>query len=482
MAGLARAASGRRSEPSGAWGALSEFGLDDDQIWGLVDAAPDAMVMVDEAGHILLVNRQTEELFGYERSELLGRSVEELLPEQLRQVHRAHRTRYRAEPRTRSMGASMTLAGRRRDGTEFPVEVSLSPLQTGSGLRVMAAVRDISERVHAEAEARRVQEIVDSTRDGVFIFDRETLRYTYVNQGALAQVGYSRDELLRMTPLHIAPEFSEADLRQLLAPLAAGDVPSATFTTVHRRRDGVDVPVEVVVQAPVAGSGSGGESFVALVRDISERVETEERLRRAAQELHLLEDRERIARDLHDLVIQRLFAAAMTLQATRSMIDDPSVGQRVGAAVDELDETIREIRTVIFGLQADSGQRSGLRGDISRIVSDERYVLGFEPRVHLDGPVDAVSDEIGEQLCASLREALSNVARHARASSADVSVLAAEQVVLRVVDNGVGMPAHPGNGQGLRNMAERAERLGGSFRAAPGTDGGTVVEWSVPNR
>src|SRR6266496_1347790 len=101
---------------------------------------------------------------------------------------------------------------------------------------------------------------------------------------------------------------------------------------------------------PEPGSGSGGESFVALVRDISERVETEERLRRAAQELHLLEDRERIARDLHDLVIQRLFAAAMTLQATRSMIDDPSVGQRVGAAVDELDETIREIRTVIFGL------------------------------------------------------------------------------------------------------------------------------------
>jgi two-component system, NarL family, sensor histidine kinase DevS len=357
VAGPTQAASGGKSESPKALRPLSEFGLDDQQIWGLVDAAPDAMVMVDEAGKILLVNRQTEELFGYERSELLGRPIEELLPEQLRQVHKAHRTRYRAAPRTRPMGASMTLAGRRRDGTEFPVEVSLSPLEIEGGLRVVAAARDISERV-----------------------------------------------------------------------------------------------------------------------------ETEERLRRAAQDLHLLEDRERIARDLHDLVIQRLFAAGITLQATCSMIDDPSVAQRVGAAVDELDETIREIRTVIFGLQADSAQRSGLRGDILRIVSDERHVLGFEPRVHFDGPIDAVSDEIGEQLCATLREALSNVARHAHAASADVSVLAGDQVVLRIVDDGAGIPAQPGSGQGLGNMAERAERLGGSFRTSRGPERGTVIEWSVPNR
>jgi PAS domain S-box-containing protein len=461
---------------------LSEFGLDDQQIWGVVDAAPDGMVMVDEEGTILLVNRQTEELFGYERSELLGRQLEELLPEQLRQVHRAHRTRYRVQPRTRSMGASMTLAGRRRDGTEFPVEVSLSPLESDSGLRVVAAVRDVSERLKAEAEVRRVQEIVDAIRDGVFIFDRVTLRYSYVNQGALTQVGYTREELLGMTPLHIAPEFSEADFRELLVPVAAGEVPSVTFTTMHRRRDGVDVPVEVLVQAPVTGSTSDGESFVALVRDVSERVETQDRLRRAAHELDLVEDRERIARDLHDLVIQRLFAAAMTLQATRSMIDDESVQKRMGAAIDELDETIREIRTVIFGLQPGAERQSGLRGEILRIVSDERYVLGFEPRVHLDGPIDAVADEIGEHLCAALREALSNVARHAQASSADVSVLARDELVLRVADNGVGMAPQPPRGQGLRNMSQRAERLGGSFHAAFGTDGGTVVEWSVPNR
>jgi PAS domain S-box-containing protein len=477
----------RRSVPSGGTRAddglrpLSEVGLDDAQIWGLVDAAPDAMVMVDELGAILLVNRQTEMLFGYERSELLGRPVEELLPEQLRQVHRAHRTRYRADPRVRPMGASMRLAGRRRDGTEFPVEVSLSPVAGDAGLRVVAAVRDVTEREQAEAEARRVQEIVDATRDGVFIFDRDSLRFSYVNQGALEQVGYSRDELLTMTPLHIAPEFSEAKLRDLLAPVASGEVPSSMFTTVHRRADGVDVAVEVVVQAPASEDGEVG-SFVALVRDISERVETEERLRRFAQELSLLEDRERIARDLHDLVIQRLFAAGMTLQATGSMIEDSEVARRVGGAIDELDETIREIRSVIFGLQGDPTQRAGLRGEILRIVSDERFVLGFEPRVSFDGPVDAISDEIAEHVCATLREALSNVARHAHATSADVMVTAGDIVTLSIVDDGRGLPDQRGTGQGLRNMAARAGQLGGHFSIERGNDGGTVLEWRVPNR
>ena len=133
---------------------LSDAGLTDEGAWALLDAAPDGIIMVDEAGRILLVNRQTEELFGYDRGDLLGRPVDDLLPERLRQIHRADRTRYRVEPRTRSMGAGMTLFGRRADGSEFPVEISLSPMKTDGGLRVVAAVRDITERTKLEAEAR----------------------------------------------------------------------------------------------------------------------------------------------------------------------------------------------------------------------------------------------------------------------------------------------------------------------------------------
>ena len=139
--------------------------MDAEAILGLVDAAPDGIVMADEHGSILFANRRTEELFGYGREQLLGRSVEELLPEPLRQVHRAHRTRYRAEPRLRSMGAGLVLFARRADGTEFPVEIGLSPIETSEGLRVVAVVRDVTERVTAEREQREVREALDLTRD-----------------------------------------------------------------------------------------------------------------------------------------------------------------------------------------------------------------------------------------------------------------------------------------------------------------------------
>src|SRR3954454_91109 len=122
----------------------------------LVDTAPDGIVMADEDGTILFANRQAESLFGFGRDEMLGRSVDDLLPERLRKVHGAHRTRYRAQPRLRVMGAGLLLFGRRTDGTEIPVEISLSPLPSDEGLRVVAVVRDVSERVLADARQREV--------------------------------------------------------------------------------------------------------------------------------------------------------------------------------------------------------------------------------------------------------------------------------------------------------------------------------------
>jgi PAS domain S-box-containing protein len=462
---------------------LAEVGLSDELIWGLVDAAPDGIVMTDEAGRILLVNRQVELLFGYERSELLGRPVEDLLPEQFRQVHRAHRTHYRAEPRTRVMGGNLQLVAERNDGSEFPVEVSLSPLQSESGLLVVAAVRDVTDRRAAEAEIRRVHELLDATRDGMFIFESETLQFSYVNQGAVEQVGYPRDELLTMTPLHIAPNFNEIELRERLAPLEAGRASSAMFNMVHRRRDGVDIPVEVLVQASPASGNTGRRSYVALVRDISDRVEAEEQLRVAAQELRLVEDRERIGRDLHDTVVQRLFAAGMSLQAASSLVaHDRDASRRINSVVDELDATIREIRTAIYGLQPESARRAGLRSAVMQVVEAQRSALGLEPRIRFEGVLDVVADDLAEQLLATLREALSNVARHAAATTVEVSIEAGAQVVLQVIDNGDGIPATPSTGHGLANMAARAEQLGGTFTTSPVDSGGTVITWSVPNR
>ena len=140
------------------------------------------------------MNDHSAALFGFSLDDLLGRTVEDLMPEAARQVHRAHRTRYRAEPAVRSMGAELELRARRRDGSEFPVEISLSPLRVGDEQFTVAAVRDISDRVAAEEQLHRVIKTLDSTDDAVLIFDAATLRYSFVNEGAVRMVGYDRDE------------------------------------------------------------------------------------------------------------------------------------------------------------------------------------------------------------------------------------------------------------------------------------------------
>jgi PAS domain S-box-containing protein len=453
--------------------------FDEAALWALVDAAPDGILLVDERGDVLYANQQVEVLFGIAAGELRGRSVDELLPDRLRQVHRAHRTRYRAEPRRRSMGAGLLLHGRRSDGTEFPVEISLSPLDTDAGLRVVAVIRDVSERVLAEARERAVRDALDATRDAVLVLDADTLAFTYANEGAVDQTGYSREELLGMTMLHIAPEFTERELRELLGPLARSETETIMFTTVHRHRDGTDIPVEILVQAVRTQSGPPTR-YVKIARDVRERLEAEERLRRAEQHLRIVEDRERIARDLHDVVIQKLFAAGMTVQSVAARSADPD--ERLHRVVDDLDDTIREIRSVIFSLQSDSHDQAGLRARVLLVVDDERAALGIDPRIHFDGAVDATSETVAGEVIPVIREAISNVARHAKAANVELLVEHRDgHVTVRVVDDGVGLSEVVSGGNGLQNLVARAEKLGGRCLVTSGPDGGTVLEWQVPD-
>ncbi|MGK5557761.1 GAF domain-containing protein [Actinomadura kijaniata] len=201
--------------------------------------------------------------------------------------------------------------------------------------------------------------------------------------------------------------------------------------------------------------------------------------RRDTERLALLEDRDRIAKDLHDTVIQRLFATAMTLMSTIKLAPRPDVATRIQRAVDDLDDTIRQIRSTIFALQAAPGEEN-LRSRLYSIVDTAAGHLGFAPSVRLDGLLDTVvPDQVGDHLLAVVNEALSNVARHARASEAVVSVEVDDDLVLRVEDDGVGVP-EGGRRSGLRNMEQRAVNLGGSFTVEPRPGGGTLLLWRVP--
>nr|WP_196788925.1 GAF domain-containing sensor histidine kinase [Streptomyces caniscabiei] len=213
----------------------------------------------------------------------------------------------------------------------------------------------------------------------------------------------------------------------------------------------------------------------AIAMELAER-------RRDAEEVAVLKDRDRIARDLHDLAIQRLFATGMTLQSAGRLIEHPEASERVLRAVDDLDETIKIIRSTIFGLRTrDGAADAGLRTRVVRIAAESAPILGFAPSIRMEGLIDTdVPKETADHLVAVLSEALTNIARHAHADRAEIVVTTdGRELVLTVRDDGVGIPP-AGRRGGLRNMAERAGQLGGRMEWSCPEDGGTTLVWRVP--
>jgi signal transduction histidine kinase len=208
------------------------------------------------------------------------------------------------------------------------------------------------------------------------------------------------------------------------------------------------------------------------------------RAQRDRELVAVLEDRDRIARDLHDLVIQKLFATGLQLQGLSRLANKPEVQERITALTDDLDGTIRDIRSTIFELQHPPG-RSDLRADIRGIARESAQSLGFAPLVDLRGPIEsAVASEVRPHLLAVLREALSNAARHAKATAVRVRVTVGAhsgELVVTVSDDGVGT-GEITRESGLRNLRDRAVGLGGGLKLRPNVPTGTVLEWAVPIR
>ena len=207
------------------------------------------------------------------------------------------------------------------------------------------------------------------------------------------------------------------------------------------------------------------------------------RLHDQVGQLRVVEDRERIARELHDTVIQRLFATGLALQSAAARTSDAAMAERLAHAVDDLDDTVRHIRTTIFELQRDRIPGRSIRREVLDLVTETTEPTALEAVVRFEGPVDlTVPEGVADQLVAVVREAVTNVVRHARASAVDIRVRVGDDTLtLTVLDDGVGVPLERrSDGNGLRNLRHRAERLGGSMAIAPGAEGGTTLDWRVP--
>jgi PAS domain S-box-containing protein len=461
----------------------------------LLESAPDGVAIVDQTGEIVLVNKQTEALFGYTREELIGQKIELLLPARFHDRHLVHRGSYFSDARTRPMGADLKLAGLRKDGSEFPVDISLSAVDTDEGRLATAFIRDVTERKAAEEVDRRSRAyfaaLLESAPDAVVIADGDG-RITLVNKQTESLFGYRRGELLGEKVETLLPDrFHErhvghradyiADPRT--RPMGAG------LELAGRRKDGSEFPVDISLSTIETADG---RLLTAFVRDITERRVHAELERDIATRRELLshlvstgeEERRRIANDIHDDSIQAITAAGMRLQVLRKTLHDPLQLDLLDHLERTISLSIARLRHLLFELLPPALDHDGLVPALRLYLAEAAKDGDLHYRLD-DRLSTQPSQETRLIIYRIAQEALTNIRKHAHAATAQIQLDEVDGGYrVRVADDGVGFTpdeAQPVAGHlGLVAMRERSELAGGWLRIDGGAGTGTSIEFWIP--
>jgi PAS domain S-box-containing protein len=468
----------------------------------LFEYAPDAIVAVDQSGRIVQANLQAEAVFGYDRDELRGRSIELLVPERLRAHHARHRATYLDEPRRRPMGAGLRLSGLRKDGTEFPIDITLTPVATRTHGVVMAVARDMTERREA---LRRFRALLESAPDAIIVLDPRG-RIMAMNGHAERLSGYARDELRRQSVLTLVPAerraFAEDAIRAFFRePRMMHVGGDGAPDVVGRRKDGGLVPVQLTM-SPL--ETEFGVLAIVAARDLTERREAERQREALYRELHrgrerlavlstrLLaaqeSERRTIARELHDEIGQALTAVSVNLQRLVAVPDADDRTEVLDESLTITQQTLRQVRDLSLDLRPSllddlglgpalrwyldrQGQRLGCAVSLDDNLGDVRY----------PAPVETTCFRVAQ-------EAITNVARHSHAQSIRVTVRRdTTELHLTVEDDGAGFDvdaarerATRGQSLGLLGMEERAMLAGGRIEIVSRPGAGTRVVARFP--
>lgn len=478
----------------------------------LSEAVSESIIIVNEDQVIVATNTSANQLFGYSETELIGQPLNILIPTKFRGGHHKHVSGFMKKSGKRQMGQGRDLYGCRKDGSEFPVEAGLNPFKMYGNNYVMALVIDISVRKKAEQELRHWANIFNESLNEIFIFDSETLLFINVNKGALNNIGYTLDELKKMTPVDIKPDFNRQLFLEKIEPLVNGSLEKLKFNSVHQRKDGSTYPVEIHLQKSSTGET---DTLVAIILDITEQEKYTQKLeQKVTQRTRQLEEALAKEKELGELKTKFLSLVSHEFKTPLGGILTSAILTGKYTKEDQQEKRDKHLKTIQSKVKylnnilndflsierLESGKVNYLYSNfplskvINEVVYDANMLLKEGQKIAYPENIDAIFIDFDEKILELILTNLINNAIKYSSENSTIYLTATTEknkLILKVRDEGIGIPEaeqkyvfnryfraenallNQGTGIGLNIVKTHLENLGGVITFTSNQDVGT---------